>query len=296
MADSINIFKSSAYLLYKNPILFVLPSIGSIISIVFEAFYLVVLRNNGNNNQNYFPFLDIFILFLFFISFTIAYFQLTLISRKIIPKRGFENKNYYNIIIFELLVIYSFYALTLADIGGYETEMREKLASASAKTGHFSIYISKISIHNNDGLFVSVISFGIPLVFLVSIISMFFNAWMVQYILLIAADETRTSIRSSILGPYQSLRNRVILTVYEMDYDTKKTIALLFILSILISVIGFVLTDIAVIPVADGLSLYMIQFAILNIIGALYSPFFLVCLFLTFMSRPFHIDDNNILH
>src|ERR671932_2533125 len=141
MADSINIFKSSAYLLYKNPILFVLPSIGSIISIVFEAFYLVGLSNN--NNQNYFPFSDIFVLFLFFISFTIAYFQLIPISRKIIPKRGFENKNYYNIIIFELLVIYSFYALTLADIGGYENDMRGKLAS-SANTGHFSIYISKI--------------------------------------------------------------------------------------------------------------------------------------------------------
>ena len=289
MAD-INIFKSSAYLLYKNPILFVLPSIGSIISIIFEAFYLVELRNN---NQNYFPFSDIFVLFLFFVSFTIAYFQLILILRKIIPMRGFENKNYYNIIIFELLVIYSFYALTLADIGGYETEMRGKLATASAKTGHFSTYISKISIQN-DSLFVNIISFGIPLVLLLSIISMFFNAWMVQYILLIAADET-ISIRSSILGLYESLRNIVILTVHEMNNDTKKNIALLFILSTLISIIMFVLTDIAVIPVADGLSLYMIQFAILNIIGAIYSPFFLICLFLTFMSRPFHIHDNNIL-
>src|SRR5918912_1063119 len=195
MAD-INIFRSSAYLLYKNPVLFVLPSIGSIISIVFEAFYLVGLRNN---NQNYFPFSDIFILFLFFISFTIAYFQLILISRKIISKRSFENNNYYNIIIFELLVIYSFYALTLADIGGYETEMRGKLASRS--TDHFSTYISKISIQN-DSLFVSIISFGIPLVFLLSIISLFFSGWMVQYILSIAADETR-----SIVGPYQSLRN-----------------------------------------------------------------------------------------
>ena len=164
----VNLFKSSAYLLYKNPILFVLPSIGSIISIVSEAFYLVVLRNN--NNQNYFPSSDIFILFLFFISFTIAYFQLILISRKIIPKRGFENKNYYNVIVFELLVIYSFYALTLADIGGYETEMRGKLAS-SANTGHFSVYISKISIQN-DSSFVSIISFGIPLVLLLSIISL----------------------------------------------------------------------------------------------------------------------------
>jgi hypothetical protein len=292
MAD-INIFKSSAYLLYKNPILFVLPSIGSIISIIFEAFYLVGLRSNNNNNQNYFPFSDIFILFLFFISFAIAYFQLILISRKIIPKRDFENKNYYNIIIFELLVIYSFYALTLADIGGYETDMRGKLVTASAKTGHFSIYISKISIQN-DSLFVNIISFGIPLVLLLSIISLFFNAWMVQYILLIAADETR-NIRSSILGPYQSLKNIVILTVHEMDNDTKKNIALLFILSTLISIIGFVFTDIAVIPVADGLSLYILQFAILNIIGAIYLPFFLVCLFLMFMSRPFHIDDNNIL-
>jgi hypothetical protein len=80
-----------------------------------------------------------------------------------------------------------------------------------------------------------------------------------------------------------------------MDNDAKKNIALLFILSTLISTSMFVLTDIAVIPVADGSSLYMLQFAILNIIGAIYSPFFLVCLFLTFMSRPFYIDDNNIL-
>jgi hypothetical protein len=77
--------------------------------------------------------------------------------------------------------------------------MRGKLASASVKTGHFSIYISKISIQNGS-LFVSIISFGIPLVLLLSIISMFFNAWMVQYILLIAAaDETRNMRSRSIL-------------------------------------------------------------------------------------------------
>src|SRR5919199_4282522 len=155
MAD-VNIFKTSAHILYKNPILFLLPSVGSIISNVSEAFYLVGLRNN---TQNYFPFSDIFVLFLFFISFTIAYFQLILISRKIISRRGFENKNYYNIIIFELLVIYSLYALILADIGGYETEMTGKLASTS--TDHFSTYISKISIRY-DNLFATIVSFGIP--------------------------------------------------------------------------------------------------------------------------------------
>src|SRR5919202_2401105 len=292
MADSINIFKSSAYLLYKNPILFTLPCIGSIISIVFEVFYVIGLRNN--NGQNYFFFFsDIFVLFLFFISFTISYFQLILISRKIIPKRDFENKNYYNIIIFELLVIYSFYALTLADIGGYETETRGKLASVSTSTDHFSMYISKISIQY-DNLFATIASFGIPLVFLVSIISMFFNAWMVQYILQITADKTkRRSLRSSIFRPYQSLKNIAILTIYGMDKDTKKTITLLFILSTLISITDFVFADIAVIPAADSLSLYIVQFAILNIIEAIYLPFFLVCLFLMFMSRPFNIDDYN---
>jgi hypothetical protein len=287
MAET-NIFKTSAYLLYKNPILFVLPSVGSIISIVSEAFYLVGLRNN--NSQNYFPFSDIFVLFLFFISFTIAYFQLILIARKIISNTAFQNKNYYyNVIIFELLVIYSFYALTLADIGGYENDMRAR--SASVKTDHFSMYVSKISIHD-DNLFVTIISFGIPLVLLLSIISMFFNAWMVQYILLLITTANQKDLSSSISGLYQSLRNIVILTIQEMDKDTKKSIASLFILSTLISVIGFVLTDIAVIPVADGLSVYILQFLILNIIGAIYSPFFLVCLFLTFLSRPFHIDDN----
>ena len=145
-----NIFKASTYLLYKNPILFLLPSIGSVISIVSEAFFVIGLHNN-NNNQNYFPFSDIFVLFLFFISFMLAYFQLVFVARKIISKTAFENKNYYNVIIFELLVIYSFYALTLADIGGYETEMRGKVAS-STSTDHFSIYISKISIHY-DNLF-----------------------------------------------------------------------------------------------------------------------------------------------
>ena len=141
-----NIFKVSAYLLYKNPILFLLPSIGSVISVASEAFFLTGLHNN-NNNQNYFPFSDIFVLFLFFISFMVAYFQLVFVARKIIPKTAFKNKNYYNIIIFELLIIYSFYALTLADIGGYESDVRGRLASV--KTDRFSMYISKISIHND---------------------------------------------------------------------------------------------------------------------------------------------------
>ena len=144
--NSIDIFKHSAYILYRYPILFLLPSIGSVISIVSEAFFVIGLHNN-NNNQNYFPFSDIFVLFLFFISFMLAYFQLVFVARKIISKTAFENKNYYNVIIFELLIIYSFYALTLADIGGYKSDVRGRLASV--KTDRFSMYISKISIHND---------------------------------------------------------------------------------------------------------------------------------------------------
>jgi hypothetical protein len=117
---------------------------------------------------------------------------------------------------------------------------------------------------------------------------------MVQYILQITADKTKgRSLHSSIFGPYQSLKNIAILTIYGMDKDTKKTITLLFILSTLISITDFVFADIAVIPAADSLSLYIVQFAILNIIEAIYLPFFLVCLFLMFMSRPFNIDDYN---
>jgi hypothetical protein len=145
---------------------------SSLISIVSEASFVVGLHTN--NNQNYLPFSDIFVLFLFFISFTIGYLQLVFIARKIISKTAFENKNYYNVIIFELLIIYSFYALTLADIGAYESDMRSSLASVN--TDRFSMYVSKISIHN-DNLFVIIISFGIPLVLLLTIISMFFNAW-----------------------------------------------------------------------------------------------------------------------
>jgi hypothetical protein len=84
MMAAVNTFKASAYLLYKNPILFLLPSIGSVISVVSEASFVVGLHNN--NNQNYFPFADIFVLFLFFISFMVAYFQLVFVARKIIPK------------------------------------------------------------------------------------------------------------------------------------------------------------------------------------------------------------------
>jgi len=267
-----NIFKVSAYLLYKNPILFLLPSIGSIISIVSETFFVIGLRNN--NNQNYFPFSDIVILFLFFISFTITYFQL-FIARKVIYNTAIKTKNHYDVIIIELLIIYSIYAVVLVDIGDNESDMRKSLVSA--KSDRFSLYTSKINTYNNNTILI-IIRFGVLIVLLSTIISMFFNAWMVQYMLI-----GHQSISSSRHGLYESLRNIVSVTTGANNEGKKKKIASLFILTTLISILGFVLTNIAVFPIADTLSLYLLQFVVLNIIGAIYSPFFLVCLFLTFL-------------
>lgn len=270
---SINLFKTSAYSLYKNPILFLLPSIGSVISIVSEVFFVIGLRNN--NNQNYFPFSDIVILFLFFISFTIAYFQL-FIARKVILKTAFKTKNYYNVIVIELLIIYSIYALALTGIGGYESDMRKSLASV--KSDRFSLYMSKVNTYN-DHTILSIVSSGITIVLLSVIISMFFNAWMIQYVLIGAQN-----ISSGRYSLYESFKNMFSLTIQENAKDKKKDIASLFIVTTLISVIEFVLTNMAVFPIADILSLYVLQFVVLSIIEAIYSPFFLVYFFLTFSS------------
>src|SRR5437867_4181418 len=78
------IFKQTAFFLYKNPILFLLPSIGSLISTITEALFVIGLRNN--NNENYFPFSDVAVLNLFFIAFTITYFQLLVVARRVTPK------------------------------------------------------------------------------------------------------------------------------------------------------------------------------------------------------------------
>jgi hypothetical protein len=269
-----NILNASAYLLYKNPILFLLPSIGSVISIVSEAFFVIGLHNN--NNQNYFPFSDIVVLFLFFISFTIAYFQL-FIARKVILKTAIKTRNYYyHVIIIELLIIYSIYALVLSDIGDNESDMRKSLASV--KSDRFSLYTAKINSYNYNTISI-IVPFGILIVLLSTIISVFFNAWMVQYVLI--GDQNMDS--SGRHGLYKSLKNIVSITIEGNDEGKKKEVASLFILTTLISITGFVLTNIAVFPIADGLSLYLLQFVVLNIIGAVYLPFFLVCLFLTFL-------------
>jgi hypothetical protein len=270
---SIDIFKESASLLYKNPILFLLPSIGSVISVVSEAFFVIGLRNN--NNQNYFPFSDIVILFLFFISFTITYFQLVVIARKVILKIAFKSMNY-NVKVVELFLIYSIYALALVNIGDYESDIRKSFV---VKSDRFSLYTYKINgYHNTISI---IIPSGIFIVLLSAIISIFFNAWMVEYMLI--GDQNM----SSRYGLYESFKNIFNLVIRERDNKRKK-IASLFLVTILILIIEFILTNIAIVySIADSLNLYIFQYIALNIIGAVYSPFFLICLFLILLSRTF---------
>jgi hypothetical protein len=59
----------------------------------------------------------------------------------------------------------------------------------------------------------------------------------------------------------------------------------LFLLTLIVSVIGFIVTNIAILPIANILNLYLIQYVIVNIIGTVYSPFFLISLFLILLPR-----------
>jgi hypothetical protein len=265
---SIDIFRQSAYLLFKNPILFLLPSIASLISIITEAVFVMGLRNN--NNQNYFPFSDVVVLILFFIAFTITYFQLVVIARKVIPKTAFKAKDD-GVRVVELLIIYSIYALALVNIGNYENDLRKSFASQSDR---LSLYTFKVN--NYHETLAIVIPSGIFIILLSAIISLFFTAWMVEYILV--GDQVINRH-----GVYQSLKN--IFSVITAEKDKSKRVGLLFLITIPISIIGFMLTNIAVVSTADRLDTYMFQFVVSGLIGTVYSPFFLIFLFLTLLPR-----------
>ena len=107
-----------------------------------------------------------------------------------------------------------------------------------------------------------------------AIISIFFTAWMVEYILVGDQVINRHSV-------YQSLRNIFITS----EKDKSKIVGLLFLITIPISIVGFMLTNIAVVSIADRLDTYMFQFVVSGLIGTVYSPFFLIYLFLTLFPR-----------
>ena len=61
----------------------------------------------------------------------------------------------------------------------------------------------------------------------------------------------------------------------------------LFLVTLVISILDFVLTNIAIIRISNVLQLYLYQFMILSIVDSLYAPFFLICLFFIALSRSF---------
>jgi hypothetical protein len=78
MATHMTFFKKSVFVLSKNPILFLLPSVGAILSITIEIIFATELYYS-NGNKVFFP--DSILVGLFFAAFTIIYFQLR-ISKK----------------------------------------------------------------------------------------------------------------------------------------------------------------------------------------------------------------------
>jgi hypothetical protein len=123
MIYSSNIFRQAIYVLYGNPILFLMPSIGFSISVTTETIFVIGLYNN--NNPNYFPFVNMLVLGLFFVAFTITYFQLVITRNIILKKRLRITNSPYRKEIFVLFIIYSIYALILVQMGSYEGDIRK---------------------------------------------------------------------------------------------------------------------------------------------------------------------------
>src|SRR6266540_3502842 len=136
-----NFFRQVIYVLYGNPILFLMPSIGFVISVTTEASFVVGLHKN--NSVNYFPFVNMIILGLFFVAFVITYFQLVITRSIILKKRLTINNSRYHFRteIFLLFIIYSIYALFIVQMGGYEGDVRKNHV---VDTERFSLYVAKL--------------------------------------------------------------------------------------------------------------------------------------------------------
>jgi hypothetical protein len=100
-----------------------MPSIGFSISVTTETIFVIGLYNN--NNPNYFPFVNMLVLGLFFVAFTITYFQLVITRNIILKERLRITNSPYRKEIFVLFIIYSIYALILVQMGSYEGDIRK---------------------------------------------------------------------------------------------------------------------------------------------------------------------------
>jgi hypothetical protein len=262
-----NIFGQAIYVISRNSILFLMPLIGLIISVTTEAVFVIGLNNN--NNPYYFPFINLLILGLFFIAFAIMYVQLV-ITRSIILKKRLRIKNPSHIEILVLFIIYSIYMLIVVQMGGYEGDIRKSYVTDSDR---FSLYTVKLKSYSD---IIAIIPAGIVIILFSTIFSIFFNSWMVLSMC--------RYHKMKISDFYCSLKDFIDI-ITKREEVKRHRMGSLFLLTLIISIIGFIVTNIAILPIANILNLYLIQFVIVNIIGTLYSPFFLICLFLILSPR-----------
>jgi hypothetical protein len=265
-----NIFRQAIYVLYGNPILFLMPSLGFMISVTTEAIFVIGLYNN--NNPNYFPFVNMLVLGLFFVAFIITYCQLVITRSIILKKRLRINNSRYRIEIFVLFIIYSLYALIIVQIGSYEGDVRKSYVVDSDR---FSLYTVKLKSYYD---IIASIPAGTVIVLFSAIFSIFFNSWMVMSICRYQMMNIHVF--------YESLKDLIGIITKEKE-DKTKIMASIFVLTSIISVVGFILMNIAILPIASSLNVYLFQFVISSIIGTLYLPFFLVCLFLILSPRSY---------
>jgi hypothetical protein len=266
MPTRVTFFKQSLFVLSKNPILFLLPSVGAILSITIEFIFTRELYYS-NGNKVFFP--DSILFGLFFAGFAIIYFQLRISKKSISLDKPPKNNNY-SIGVLELFVIYSIYSSLVVLIGGYEGQVRE---TYSIESDAFSLYTFKITTYHD---IIAIIPAGTVIVLSSTLASFLFSAWMVQYVVVRDQD-----IRYGLVESFRRL-------AYDSSFkDTRKKMLLLFLVALVTSILDFVLTDVAVIHITDTLQSYLYQFVILSIVDSLYAPFFLICLFLIILSGPF---------
>jgi hypothetical protein len=216
MSAHATFFKQSLFVLSKNPIVFLLPFAGSALSIIVEFIFIEELYYS-NGNKVFFP--NVILFGIFFAAFVITYFQLSL-SRKSVGLGGLYN---HSVGVLELLAIYVIYSLVLFFIGSYERE------AYSLRSDSFSMYTFKVTTYHD---IINIIPPGVVIVLLSTLTSYLFSAWMVQYVI------NEHDIR---YGLVESLRRLTHDIVFK---DTRKKMLLLFLVTLVISILDFVLTNI----------------------------------------------------
>ena len=139
----------------------------------------------------------------------------------------------------------------------------------------FSLYAVKLKSHDD---IIAIIPAGTVIVLFSAIFSIVFNSWMVTVICRYQTMNLHVF--------FKSLKD-LIGIIRKEEEDKTRMMASIFILTSLNSAVGFTVMIIAILPIASSINLYLFQFVISSVIGTLYSPFFLICLFFILSPRRY---------